>query len=158
MGQQPTTRTRSSAAPNSQRRLSSSVRANESQPRVQADINVDAGQQRLVLGVGERDLGQLQQRRRDLLRLDELERDDVVFLRRLELGQLLENLDLGLRLRGTVSVVCARGAERQRGSRWVKTEMNEQRHLSMKACRCWRYCNCASYSRFCCLARSDLVA
>ena len=40
-------------------------------PRVETDVDVDAGEDRLVLGVGKSGLGQLKQRRGDLVRLDE---------------------------------------------------------------------------------------
>lgn len=91
--------------PHAQGRLSRSIRSNDRKPRIQSDIDVDALKNRLVLRVPKRDFGKLQQRRRDLFGFLELELDDVVLLWRLELGKLLEDLDLGLGLGSAIGVV-----------------------------------------------------
>lgn len=167
---------RQESGSDAQGRLSGAVRADEADARVEADVDVDALEEDAVLVVPEVDVGELEQRRRDLVRLGEFERDDVVLLGRRQLGQLLEDLDLALRLCRTVGVVCGRARKaRWREEREREGQLERQRrglsarstkarkrgvhlHRSMKACRCWRYWSWLSYSRRCCLARSLLVA
>lgn len=82
-----------------------SVRSDDGDSRVETDVDVDVLEDDLLLGVPERDLVQLEQRRRDLVRLGELEALLVLLLGRLELGQLFEDLDLRLGLSSPVGVV-----------------------------------------------------
>jgi hypothetical protein len=82
-----------------------SVRSDDGDSRVKTNVDVDVLEDDLFLGVTERDLVQLKQRRRDLVRLGELKALLVLLLGRLELGQLFEDLDLGLGLSSPVGVV-----------------------------------------------------
>ena len=72
-----------------QRRLSCTVRTNNGNSGIEADIDVDALQQYLLWGISKRDLVQLEHRRRDLLGIWELERLGILFFWWGQLWELL---------------------------------------------------------------------
>lgn len=82
-----------------------SVRTDNGDSAVEVDIDVNAFEDDLFGCISECHLVQLQEWRRDLFRVGELERFVIFLLRRFQFRQFLKNLDPRLSLRGAVRIV-----------------------------------------------------